>query len=239
MEKIDTSFLDTIQEFLTSKKMLPDDFYKTFSASAPLTDHIRGLVFSKLSQTTRWEFIFKKEKQIEELFFHFDKEEINQRDEKYFLNGLINLKVGRFRKNLCFNLHHNIKVVEKGLDLYETAGEEYLHYLLKNLEGFGLPLIFEYLHYAGVDRIKPDVHVKRILSRYFYGNDDSKQFSDNGVFEWGKKVRSQGKYNLTQIDILLWRFCSKDNAEICEKKPKCFLCPLSKKCEFGRIYENK
>lgn len=234
MEKIDTTFLDTIKTYLEPHGFISNDFYQSFSSSVPISEHIRGLVYAKLSQNTRWEKVYKKHLQINKLFFDFDRDTICRTDANYFLKGLIDLKVGRFRKNLCLHLHNNIKIVETALKAYETGSEEYLYFLLKNLKGLGLPLVFEYLHYAGVDRIKPDIHVKRILSRYYVGEDSSTQFNDKGVFEWAKTVRSQGKYNLTQIDILLWRFCSKDNAEICESTPKCSLCPLSKVCKYGQ-----
>lgn len=222
-------FLEAIYNAINSKNLCDKAYSKTFTTSAPLNSHIEGLIKSKLSQQVQWKYVEEKLAQVDELFYNYDESKIRAYGSNYYLAGLAKLKVGRFRKSLCDNLFGNIDYIKSILSVRPIVENDLIN-LATNLKGFGIPLVCEYFNYIGIDRLKPDLHVKRILSRYYDGVDNSNNFNDIKTLNWAHGVCALGKYNLTQIDILLWGYCTKQprGLEICGAKPKCSLCQLAR-----------
>jgi len=221
--------LDTVYNEFNNRNLLSKAYSKTFATTVPLSKHIEGLIKSKLSQQVHWKYVKAKEAEIDSLFYNYDETKMRAHNSNYYLSELEALKVGRFRKNLCDNLFNNIDYI-KSILILRPILESDLLILAKNLKGFGIPLVCEYFVYIGIDRVKPDLQVKRILSRYYDGVNKSKNFDDKKTLDWAHKVRAFGKYNLTQVDILLWGYCTEppEGLEICGDKPKCSLCKLAK-----------
>jgi hypothetical protein len=122
----------------------------------------------------------------------------------YFLDGLKNIKVGRLRNQLCYNLFDSIRYIQDLLKKNGRICEGDLEDLVRNLKGNGYPFVCEYFTHVKIDRLKPDLYVKRIMSHYFCGVDETKQFDDKGTLEWARGLQTpNAKYKLTQID-----FCS-------------------------------
>lgn len=228
-------YLQKIENYLKSTEQLDSNFEKgkdrtkNSGCQLPLGQHVRGLVYSKLSQQTKWDGVLSKSKAIDDLFFDFDVARIRETPSEYFYNGLCKLGVGRFRESLADNLHYNIDVLESTLVKYECGSCKYILTLAKGLKGLSTALVCEYLSYVNIDRIKPDLHIKRFLKRY-YGR--AKEYSDVDVLEFGENASSATKYNLTQIDALIWSYCAK--AQICSATPKCEHCCVKESCKNSR-----
>lgn len=160
-------FLQSIEKYLGCTGQLGSNFKalkdrtKNPSHKLPLEQHVRGLVYSKLSQGVKWKSIESKQNEIDELFNGFTNIDfIRQTSAKDFYDGLSKLQVGRFRKSLAYNLHDNIKILEDTLKDKECCGNyEYIRTLAEQLKGFGIALVCEYLSWLNIDRIKPDVYI--------------------------------------------------------------------------------
>ncbi|MCL2296648.1 MAG: hypothetical protein FWC29_06190 [Methanomassiliicoccaceae archaeon] len=207
--------------------------------------HIRGLVYSKLSQGAKWSSIERKLEDIDRAFYDWNTDKILEELERgrgweYFFEELRKIQVGRFRKKLCESLHDNIITIRDLLKIHSAEGPEYFEECVKGLRGYGPALVAEYLIYVGVDRIKPDVHVKRFLKRVF-GIEPS---SDIDIIEWGKEAKNKTGLCLSNIDWIIWEFCRSVDAgqsahsgierPICTDEPKCGLCCIRESCKYHR-----
>ncbi|MDO5828865.1 MAG: hypothetical protein Q4Q25_01810 [Methanocorpusculum sp.] len=142
-----------------------------------IEEHIKGMIFSLLSAQMVWKKIEENEQQIDELFFHYNPQEIKERDWQYFVNGLAELCCrNRFTNKNMKALRPNIETMEKiiqeygSMDAFVTSKPqtEIVRMLTKaespyKMKQMGSALAWEYLRNVGVDGAKPDVHMKRIL----------------------------------------------------------------------------
>lgn len=86
----------------------------------------------------------------------------------------------------------------------------------------------EYLRNVGIDVIKPDVHIKRILGAERLNIVKSK--SDYAVIAECKKLSEKIGISQVKMDYLLWNYCSKSYGEVCTAKPKCEDCVIREYC---------
>lgn len=209
-------------------------------------EHINALIFSLLSNQRPWEPIEANEKNICDIFFNFNKEKLLNTDPEYFVQRLKEIRCGnRAVSKQMESLKYNIMVFEDiekdhgSLDNYVTSKSPYEiadelangRYKLKQV-GFALAL--EYLRNVGIDAIKPDTHIMRILSNERLG------YSDHDVNEYEaveilKNVSKETGYTQAYLDALLWLFCASGYGDICTSNPKCDKCKLKLYCN----YENQ
>ena len=72
-------------------------------------DHLKGLVYSLLTNQREWSTVEPKLPQIDELFFYYDVNKIKEHDGQYFEDGIRKLKCGnRSIKMQMEGLHYNI-----------------------------------------------------------------------------------------------------------------------------------
>ncbi len=95
----------------------------------------------------------------------------------------------------------------------------------------GVTLVCEYLRNVGIDVIKPDVHIKRILGTERLNI--IKRKSDYAVIAECKKLSDKIGISQVKMDYLLWNYCSKGYGEICTAKPKCEKCVIKEYCNKG------
>ena len=99
--KLDTSILDAVE---TRKNG------KSFS----IKEHIRGMIFSLLSNQRDWGAIYENKKVIEQIFFNFDKNKLKNTDYTYFVNALKSRRLANRSINVQMqNLKYNIEVFEQ------------------------------------------------------------------------------------------------------------------------------
>lgn len=206
-------------------------------------DHIRALIYSQLSNQTKWINIEPKLPQIDRLFFDFNKRKILEMPADYFYNRIFNLKCGNIAtKKQMESLKENIVMIEKieyengGLDNYFTKSPAVI--IAKDLSNgkyklkyVGYALAWEYLRNIGIDGAKPDTHMKRILGTDRLGYSNSPIASDDDVYRAVSRISASNDGALhTEIDLLLWNFCASGYGEICTAEPNCHLCPIKMFC---------
>ena len=135
-------------------------------------------------------------------------------------------------------LHENIMKLERiekefgSLDCFVTSGTPLeIADLLANsikykLRMLGLPLAMEYLRNVGINTIKPDVHVCRILGRDRLRYSEHEIAGEEEAAEIVQKIALETGYDESRIDAILWLFCSDNNGMICTKEPHCEQCKL-------------
>lgn len=99
--KLDTSILDAVEARKNGKH---------FS----IKKHIRGMIFSLLSNQRNWGAICENKKIIEQIFFNFDKNKLKNTDYMYFVNALKSRKLANRSINAQMqNLKDNIEIFEQ------------------------------------------------------------------------------------------------------------------------------
>lgn len=209
-------------------------------------EHLRGLIFSLLSNQRPWGPIEENRNRITEIFYEFDKDKILKASGDIFEQKLRNIRCGnRAIKSQMESLNYNIGILEKvekdygSLDNYVTSDSPYKiakefasgnRYKLKQI-GFALAL--EYLRNIGIDAIKPDLHILRILSndRLGYLKNDS---DSNGAVVVIEKISYETGSSQSYIDALLWMFCADSYGNICSSNPRCYICKLNDYCNYGK-----
>lgn len=98
------------------------------------------------------------------------------------------------------------------------------------LKGVGLALACEYLKGVGIDVIKPDIHICRILGRFGYSKTE-KATEKEAIAIIDDMSR---EYNMPkmEIDTILWQYCGNGYLEICDSNPKCHKCKI--KCQYSK-----
>ncbi len=212
-----------------------------------MSEHIRGLIYSLLSNNRPWQRIEANIEKIDEIFFHYDKDKISATDADTFIDKLQAIKCGnRNIKNQMYSLHTNIRKLERiekefgTLDNFVTSGSPLeIADLLANsikykLTAFGLALAMEYLRNVGIDATKPDTHIRRILGKNRLGFSSHEIAEEIEAIEIIDAISLQTGISASRIDAILWLFCSDDNGMICTEKPHCNQCTLSGKyCRYS------
>lgn len=211
-----------------------------------MNDHIRGLIYSLLSNNRPWEQIEANIDKIDDIFFQYDKDKILATNADVFTDKIQAIKCGnRNIKNQMSSLHKNIRKLERiekefgTLDNFVTSGSSLeIADLLANsikykLNTLGLALAMEYLRNVGIDATKPDTHIRRILGKNRLGYSEQEIAGEIEAIEIIDAISSQTGYSASKIDAILWLFCSYDNGMICTEKPHCDQCTLrGKYCNY-------
>ena len=202
-------------------------------------EHIRALVYSMLSNNRPWEPIEKNIDAIDTIFFQYDKDALLAVSPDSLIEQILSIKCGnRNIKNQMHALPENIRKFERiekefgSLDNFVTSGTPLeIADLLANsikykLQTLGFALAMEYLRNVGIDAIKPDTHIRRILGSNRLGCSNKPLAGELEAVEIINKISAQTGISPSKIDAILWLFCSNDNAMICTEQPHCKQCTL-------------
>lgn len=213
-------------------------------------EHLRGLILSMLSSHRLWEPIAENKKEIEEIFFLYDIEKVRNADYTYFVNKLCAIKCGnQMIEKQMKSLRYNIDILKEIESTYGTldkfiTSDSPASIAFKlgkvgkyKLNQIGIPLALEYLRNLGIKAIKPDIHVRRVISNERLGfiNKYPTECEACGVLE---KIAKNIPCNPTYLDNVLWLFCAQDYGNICNAKPKCKRCELSDYCNYPLLHGN-
>ena len=202
-----------------------------------LSDHICSMVFALLSNQRPWKHIADNQENIKTLFNNFDVDFIKKTNYHYFVDRLLDLHCGnRQILKQMQSLKDNIETLERIAKDYGSVDNYYnntnIKELLKSLSGgkyklkqMGVPLVSEYLKGVGMDVIKPDVHVCRILTRLGYSK--SNKITDDEAFDICCDIAKEYNISNVEVDSILWQYCAKNYFEVCCDKPKCSKCKVS------------
>lgn len=204
-----------------------------------MSEHIRAMIYSLLTNNRRWDQVERNIEEIDKIFFDYDKERILNTPPEFFVGQIQKIKCGnRNIRNQMEALHSNIYKLEKienefgSLDRFVTSGTPVeIADLLANslkykLHTMGLALAMEYLRNVGIDAIKPDTHICRILGKDRLGYSPNKEAGEIEAIEIIDRISKETGYLSSEIDAVLWLFCADDKGMICTKKPLCNECKL-------------
>ena len=249
-EAEDRSYLEVIRGFLESKGLgyntsLTTEIKKRKSGKKyALPDHIRGMVYSMLTNQTKWYRVEPHLPEIDKLFFDYDPEKILATEPGYFYRGILALKCGNMSTRAQMEaLTNNVRVFQRiadehgSIDAFVTSepAASIVKRLSKGsspykLKMLGEALTWEYLRNVGVDGAKPDTHLRRFLGADRMGTGEHSPATISEVIEQVDKLSDETGLSRVEIDNLIWSFCSDGFGEICTAKPHCKDCPISGWC---------
>lgn len=196
-----------------------------------LRDHVRGLVLSQLSSNRPWGPIARNRTRIDRIFLDYEPEALKRADPKSLINSITAIGCGNrgIRKQIAA-LRANIEILESiaDLDAYVvSAAPESIATAFASgrykLGQVGFPLAMEYLRNVGVDTVKPDQHICRIVGPERFGLTDQPPTPEQAhaaLMAWASEVGVSALY----LDTLLWIFAAKDYGAICSARPRCDIC---------------
>lgn len=202
-----------------------------------LSDHISALVFSQLSNQRPWEGIAKNADNIKRIFCNFDPDRIMAMSTEQLQQIVDDLKAIRcgnrqIAKQIA-SLQANIRTLQAiaadygNIDTYfnETPVDQVIQSLSAGkykLKQMGVPLVSEYLRNVGMDIIKPDTHVKRILGRLGYTKNNPA--TDSEAICACEEIAAEYEMRNIEVDAILWQYCADKFFEKCTKTPNCKGC---------------
>ena len=219
-----------------------------------LQEHIRAMVYSMLSAQQDWSLIASKQKEIDKLFQNFDPMYVKNEKADVFIEGIKNLRCGNQQiKSQMKALSYNIDMLETidklpgGLDNYYNSkmvdAQSRLELLTElgrgkyKLQMMDIPLVAEYLKSVGVNLVKPDRHLCRILCRLGYVNfdPDSNDTTAKQIAVLQKCREIAIDYNVYDpyVDAVLWHYCAKNGFNECRKNQECKRC-LVTNCKYRK-----
>lgn len=207
-----------------------------------IEDHISALVFSQLSANRPWIGIEKHEEELIEIFHNFDPEYLKNVNPEVLEEEIKSIKCGNI------SIHKQMTGLKDNILIFERLEEEYgsmddfvmsdepveiAKKLSKGeykLKGVGLALACEYLKGVGIDVIKPDIHICRILGRFGYSK--TEKATDKEAIAIIDDISREYNMPKMEIDTILWQYCAKGYLEICDSNPKCHICDI--KCQYSK-----
>jgi len=247
----DGKYLFEMKEYLESKGLRYDGEFmrhvskrkngKTFT----FQEHVKGLIYTFISDQTKWVRIEPRLPQIDELFFNYDVELIKSKSGDYFKEGIFALKCGsRKTSKQMAALHHNIELMEclvrkyGSMDDFVTSdsAEKIVAMISKSGSDYKFGMIgealgWEYLRNVGVDGIKPDTHIRRFFSCRRMGEGNNDPASIKEALAQGNRLAEVTGLTKLEVDNIIWSYCADKYGEICISDPHCDKCVIYKYCK--------
>ena len=249
----DAAFLFYIKDYLESKGLRSKPAFDALEARKggkkfTLSEHIRGLIYSLLSNQTPWVRIEPHLHEVDAVFFNYDVNLIRSKSGSYFENALFQLKCGNRKTSAqMYGLHDNIATFERlsstygSMDAFVTSAPA--HEIVKllswsgseyKLHQVGEALAWEYLRNVGIDGAKPDLHMRRFFGCSRLGVSQNESASAQEVIDRVSELSKETGLSMAAIDNLIWSFCADGYGEICTAKPSCSKCVIRRYCIRGK-----
>ena len=246
----DGSFLRPIRNYLLDKGL---GYNTTLTKEIELRkngkqytfrDHIRAMVYSMLSNQTKWHRIHSQLPKIDKIFFDYDSDRIIAEKPDKFCNQLFDLKCGNVStaaqmKALAYNISifRNIEKEYGNIDAFITSdsADIIVQKLSKGSSPFKLKMLgealtWEYLRNVGIDGAKPDTHLRRFFGADRMGIRENSPATVKEVNEQVSQLSESTGLSKIEIDNLIWSFCAEGFGEVCTATPHCLTCPISSWC---------
>lgn len=210
-------------------------------------EHLRGFIYAQLSVMVSWKKIKDNHQRLDEIFCNFDRLQLKEKSAEDLINEITAIKCHNpyTTKNQMQSLKANIETFEKIEQEYGSLENFITHRTPSNiiklladsnstykLKYAGVALVCEYLRNVGMDIIKPDVHIKRIVSAERLNLVTAK--NDYKILDEFQELAQKIEINQVKMDYLLWNYCSKGYGEICTATPKCDKCAIKNYCNTGK-----
>lgn len=234
---VDNNFADEINKrrrTVFDKNKPNSFFYEKLVGSI----HVGGFRVSVLR--SRWD-------DIKKAFSNYDIDKVSQYTDGELKKMMNNPKLIRNEKKLraCIKNAKIMKGISKEcgsfgeyLDQKKNELEKLKEELIERFRYLGNVLVLDYLRDVGIDAIKPDVHVVRVMHRLgLIGSGDMSPGNIGRVIGAASQMSRESGEKLSVIDAVFWMYGGGgDNhvkKAICPKnKPLCSECPLTAYCVF-------
>lgn len=205
-----------------------------------INEHISSLIYSLLSSQRPWKQIEKNIDNINKIFNGFDPQYLKQVDPLVLENKIKSIKCGNRQIHTQMNsIRENILTFEKiirdygSVDNFVTSDKplniaKIISSGKYKMKGVGLSLALEYLKGVGIDTVKPDVHICRILGRMKISK--NKIATQQEALELIHDIAKHFNMFDMEVDTILWQYCADGYLEICTSNPKCNVCKLNGIC---------
>ncbi|MDD3831640.1 MAG: hypothetical protein PHW00_03165 [Clostridia bacterium] len=232
-------------------------------------NYVEAMIYSMLSSATVWQKIADNKPKIVDIFGNFSSSYIKSQKPEDLYNELGKIKCcGQSTNKQICALKDNIAVFERIEEKNHGSIDEYVSSVINSspditeakitliksfakkgdykLKEMGIALVCEFLRNVGIDTIKPDRHICRIVDAKhlnLLSADLSIRISKKKVLSDTDKIeilRELEKFSQDSdvkpyiLDSLLWDYCAsgKDNAGVCLKQhPKCEICVFKDVCQ--------
>jgi hypothetical protein len=204
-----------------------------------LNEHIKGLIYAQLSNQRPWGPIANNLARIDEIFNNYDSETLKKQEPKKLASDIQLIKCGNRAiaaqmRDICSNIETferiishqgslDAYVISKKPDVIATELSSGNKYKLKQI---GFTLATEYLRNIGVNAIKPDLHICRMIGPERLGFID-KSPTPEEAYQCVMQLEQQSSDSAVFIDNLLWIFAAQDYGNICSASPKCNECGVT------------
>lgn len=214
-----------------------------------MRDHLEALMLSILSANRPWIGIQRHEEDLRKVFHNYDPEYLKTVDPYQLKEEVCAIDCGNRRiLSQMQEISYNIGIlsfVEKKFGSVDYLADvainnnqlEVVRVLSSSqsaikLKGVGKALAHEYLKNVGVDTVKPDVHITRILHRMGWS---AWEPDEDECFYIVQKIAKEYNLLMMQVGTILWQFCATGYLEICSATPSCGICPAKESCKYNRL----
>lgn len=205
---------------------------------AGLSAHIRAMIYALLSNNRKWEPIAENSELIDKIFGNYDPVYLKNTNPQIFINKIKEIRCGnRQINNQMRFLKVNIETLEKierehgSINNYFKKEDEIT--IIKSLSDYngnyklkwmGIPLVCEYVKGFGIEVVKPDSLIRRLVTRLGYSN--KKLATEWETIDICKEIGKEYGMKQILVDTILWQYCAKDKFELCTAEPKCDQCKV-------------
>lgn len=205
-----------------------------------MEEHVKGMIYALLSNERQWKGVQDKLGEIDAIFYDYNPDKIKNEKPDAFENAIRELRAGnRQIKRQMQALKPNIETLEKieaeygSVDEYYNSTDKYDvvkalargKYKLRCMEA---PLVSEYLKNVGVDIVKPDRHVNRLIGYLGYSKHSPARVKE--TFSVCEGIAAEYKISNVEVDAVLWQYCAEGRFAKCGERPACAGC-LVKNCK--------
>lgn len=204
----------------------------------PLTlpDHVKAMIYAQLSNNRPWQPIYNNRQKIDTIFNNYNINLLKKADPIDLVDNITKIHCGnRQIKSQMQNLKTNIETLEQIEKEHGSISNYYastnLSDVIKNLSQsgkdyklkcMGIPLVCEYLKGVGVEVIKPDSLLCRLLGRLGYSQ--KTPATPWEAIDICKEIGTEYGLSQAEVDTILWQYCARGKFEVCTDDPKCSLC---------------
>lgn len=251
----ETEFLFAIKDYMTGSGFqlegsISDEIESREKGKEySLSDHIRGLIYSLMTNQTSWKRIVPHLDEVDGIFFQYDIDKIKAQPGVYFSDALFGIKCGNRKTTAQMaTLHDNISVLERisdeygSMDAFVTSAPAYgiVEMLSTNnskykLRQVGEALAWEYLRNVGIDGAKPDLHLRRFFGRNRMGYSQRENATVQEVLDAVEQLSAKTGFRKCTIDSLIWSFCADGYGEVCSATPHCNECVINHYCKHQEV----
>lgn len=215
----------------------PDNYFFQRIVDLLFQSGVRGVI---------WE---RYEPEIRKEFANYDVEKVAQFGEKDVERMLSNPKMFKNRLKIQACIYNAKKIVEISGEyggfwhfLNSHTTDELVEKLSSNFKHFSYTNSYAFLRYVGMDVIKPDVNVRRLMFRL--GMVDSPNINKKTlkqIQEIGEKIAKANGIRVVEVDYVFYMYGAGEMGfvkhAVCGVKPKCEICKLKRYCCYDGVIE--